>query len=367
MVELRGDAGSEDDWMALPLGSEGGRKVLALVAACVIVVAFVIGGVVLWAARKVDPPGEPGELVSSLVVPAGSSRDAIARQLGDAGIVSDGRLFSAYVGLKDAGPWEAGEYADFRQNMSFDEAIEVLDEGPLPVGSAKVRITEGKRLSDALEQIAEQHPGVTTEDLVAALGSGQVTSKYLFPGTTNFEGMLFPDTYEFRDDATATEILQTLADQMSDVLDELGYDRAETLQGRNAYELVTVASMVERETGQPPDERGKIARVINNRLDAGEPLGVDASVLYGLGRSSGELTKSDLETDTPYNTRLHAGLPPTPIGLPSRAALEAAIDPPEGDWQYYVLTSNDPPSHFFTDSYAEFQEAKKDAQERGVF
>jgi UPF0755 protein len=362
-----GSDGSDGEWVPLPAGADGGRKVLGLVAVGALALAFAIGAILFWAARKVDPPGDPGEFLESIEIPPGSSSDSIARLLSDEGVITDARLFSAYAGMKDAGPWEAGNYTEFREDMSFDEAIEVLDEGPLPVGATTVRITEGKRLSDALVQIADQHPGVSTEDLVAALASGAVTSKYLPPGSTNFEGMLFPDTYQFRDDATATEILQTLADEMSDTLDELGYDRAETLQGRTAYELVTAASLAERETGQPPEERGQIVRVIYNRLDAGEPLGIDAAVLYGLGRSSGELTQSDLDTDTPYNTRLRTGLPPTPIGLPSRASLEAAINPPEGDWKYYVLVSNDPPTHLFTDSYSEFQRAKADAQERGVF
>ncbi|MEZ5238064.1 MAG: endolytic transglycosylase MltG [Microthrixaceae bacterium] len=304
--------------------------------------------------------------MESIEIPTGSSTDRISQILAEADVISDAGLFSRYVGLKGAGPWEAGNYTDFRVNSSFDEAIEVLDGGPLPVGATQVRITEGRRLVDALAQVAEQHPNVTDEDLLAALGSGEVTSKYLPEGTTNWEGLLFPDTYEFSDDATATEILQTLADEMSDTLDELGYDRAEALRGFSAYDVVKVASLAERETGQPEDERGKIARVIYNRLDNGEPLGIDASVLYGLGRDAGELTQSDLEADTPYNTRLNAGLPPTPIGLPSRAALEAAIEPPEGDWYYYVLVSNDPPTHLFTDSYSEFQDAKAQAQEDGV-
>ena len=169
------------------------------------------------------------------------------------------------------------------------------------------------------------------------------------------------------DDATAQEILQTMATKMDDVLDGLGYDKAESLQGRTPYELVTIASLVERETGQPPEERGKIARVIMNRLDDGEPLGIDAANLYGLGRTSGELTKADLAVESPYNVRKNKGLPPTPICLPGEASLRAAIEAPAGTWRYYVLTTKDPPTHLFTDSYREFQKAKADAQARGVF
>ena len=357
----------DDDWVPLPTDANGGRRVLALVVGAVIVVALAIGVLLFWVSRQVNPSGDPGELVGEVVVPTGSSTDSIGELLADAGVITDGGLFARYVGLKGEGPWEAGTYDEFRENSSFDEAIDVLDEGPLPVGASRVRVTEGKRLTDALEQIAEQHPNVELADLLTALGSGGVTSKYLPPGTTNWEGLLFPDTYEFSDDATATQILQRMADEMSDVLDELGYERAETLRGRSAYELVTIASMVERETGAPEEERGQIARVIFNRLDEGEPLGIDATILYGLGRESGELTQSDLEADTPYNSRVRVGLPPTPIGLPGRAALQAAIDPPDGEWLYYVLVSKDPSTHLFTESYDEFLEAKDEAQANGVF
>lgn len=365
----RTDQATDDDvdWVPLPPDTNGGRRVLAIVAVGILVVALLIGAVLFWASRKVDPPGEQGDLVEQVEVPSGSSTDTIASLLAEEDIISDAGLFARYAGLKGAGPWKAGTYTEFRVNSSFDQAIDVLDSGPVPAGASTVRVTEGVRLSDALEQIAEQHPGVATEDLLGALGSGAVTSAYLPEGTSNWEGLIFPDTYEFSDDATATEILQTMATEMEETLDELGYERAEVLQGRTAYDLLTAASLAERETGQPPEERGQIVRVIFNRLDDEEPLGIDASIIYGLGRSAGELTQSELETDTPYNTRTRAGLPPTPIGLPSRASLEAAIDPPEGDWKYYVLTSNDPPTHTFTESYEEFQDAKADAQERGVF
>lgn len=351
----------------LPPPTSGARRLVAVGGAVLMVLAILIGGLLVWASRQVDPGGEPGELVASVVVPSGSSTESIAGILADEGVITSARMFRYYVGWQGAGPWNAGEYVDFRTNMSFDEAIEVLDEGPVPPQANIVRVTEGRRLVDALAQIAEQVPALTVEELQATLDSGAVTSAYKPPEVASWEGLLFPDTYEFEPDVTAQEVLQTMASKMDEVLDGLGYDKAETLQGRTAYELITIASLIEKETGAPPEERGKISRVISNRLDDGETLGIDATVLYGLGRTSGELTASDLETETPYNTRLVRGLPPTPIALPGAASLAAAIDPPEGDWRFYVLTSNDPPAHFFTDDYDEFLEAKSDAQARGVF
>ncbi len=351
----------------LPPATSGGRRLLAVGGASLMVLAILVGGLLVWASRQVDPSGEPGALVPTVVVPSGASTDSIATILESEGVISSARLFRYYVGWKGAGPWDAGEYVEFRTNSSFDEAIDVLDAGPVPPEASVVRVTEGRRLVDALAQIAEQMPSLTVEQLQSTLDSGAVTSSYKPPEVTSWEGLLFPDTYEFEEGASAQEVLQTMATKMEEVLDDLGYDKAETLQGRSAYQLITIASLIEKETGAPEDERGKISRVISNRLDDGETLGIDASVLYGLGRASGELTQADLDTETPYNTRLVEGLPPTPIALPGEASLAAAIEPAEGTWKYYVLVANDPPSHFFTDDYDEFLEAKSDAQANGVF
>ena len=364
--DRRRDA-DDEDYVVLPPATRGGRRLLAVAG-----VVFALFGVlvlvgVLWATRQINPSDGPGALVEEVVVPNGASTDSISTLLGEEGVITNPQMFRWYTSWKSAGPWEAGRYVEFRKNSSFDDAIKVLDAGPVPVNANTVRIPEGKRLDDALAIIAESMPGVTVDQLNEALGSGAVTSKYKPAEITNWEGFLFPDTYEFADDTPAVEILQTMATKMDKVLTELGYDKAEALQGRTAYELVTTASLVEREAGRPPEERGKVARVIFNRLDAGEPLGIDAANLYGLGRASGTLSKSDLAVESPYNVRKNPGLPPTPICLPGRASLEAAIATPPGTWKYYVLISNDPPTHLFTDSYKEFQNAKADAQARGVF
>lgn len=353
--------------MVIPPPSNGGRRLLTVGGIVLAVLGVLAAGVFIWGSRQITPSGGQGEAVEEFTIPSGASTEEIGTLLADAGIISDGRLFRYYVSWKSGGPWEAGRYVDFRLNSSFEQAMAVLDQGPVPDEASVVRIREGASLADALQSIAEQVPDVTLEQLQAALDSGQVTSRYKPPEVASWEGLLFPDTYQFPEDATAAQILQVMASKMESVLDGLGYERAQALQGRSAYELITIASLIEKETGRPEEERAKISRVISNRLDAGEPLGIDAAVLYGLGRTSGELTKADLDQETPYNTRKVAGLPPTPIALPSEASLAAAIEPAEGNWNWYVLTSNDPPSHFFTDDYDEFLDAKADAQERGVF
>jgi UPF0755 protein len=131
------------------------------------------------------------------------------------------------------------------------------------------------------------------------------------------------------------------------------------------YEALIVASLVESEA-KVDEDRPKIARVIYNRLARGEPLGIDASVLYAIHQRKANLTDSDLKTASPYNTRLKAGLPPTPINSPGQKSIDAALNPAPGDWLYYVLTDKDG-HHYFTNNAADFQRAVNDAKARGVF
>jgi UPF0755 protein len=130
------------------------------------------------------------------------------------------------------------------------------------------------------------------------------------------------------------------------------------------YEVVIVASLIEKETSRP-EERPMIARVIYNRLARGMTLGIDASVLYAIGEQKDQITRRDLEIDSPYNTRKFPGLPPTPISAPGRASLEAALNPVDGPWLYYVIADTDG-RHFFTDDYEEFLDASDEARSKGL-
>ena len=134
--------------------------------------------------------------------------------------------------------------------------------------------------------------------------------------------------------------------------------------GRTPADVVTVASMIQSET-RLDEERPDVAQVIYNRLAQNIPLGIDATLAYGLGKNGNDLTVSDLQTDSPYNTRTRAGLPPTPISAPGEASLEAALAPTTGDLLYYVLESQDG-RHFFTASYDEFLAARQRCADAGL-
>lgn len=353
-----------------------GRRGIIGVVVVLGVVMLVAAGAVFWVLRKVDPPGEPGKAVG-IVIPEGATDTDVALLLEDNGIISNASVFGWYVRFT-GGSWSSGEYPELQKNSSFAEVTEVLNGGPVPVGTSRVTIPEGVELDEALTILAEQFPDISKEDFLAALDSGKVTSKYVpaeLPPLENgeippdkynkWEGMLFPDTYEFSEDATPEAILQKLADQMTSELDELGFQNSEAKVGLTPYETVIVASLVEKEAGTPPEERSQIARVIYNRLAAPEILGIDATAVYSKGKPGGQLTTQELRDETdPFNTRTKQGLPPTPVGLPSRASLKAAIAPEEGAWMYYVLV--EPGVHAFVDTQAEFIELRDKARNEGV-
>ncbi|MDT7569938.1 MAG: hypothetical protein QOE05_112 [Actinomycetota bacterium] len=156
-----------------------------------------------------------------------------------------------------------------------------------------------------------------------------------------------------------------MIDRFEEAADAAGLVQRSQALGLTPYQIVTVASLIERES-RLKAEYPKVARVVYNRLQKKMTLGIDAALLYGLGRTSGGLKKSELAKDTPYNTRLHTGLPPTPIASPGDAALEGALQPADGDWLYYVLANKDG-TQLFTSSYPEFLRQKAKSQAEGIF
>ncbi|MBV6507061.1 MAG: hypothetical protein JJLCMIEE_00098 [Acidimicrobiales bacterium] len=354
----------DGEYVDLPRETSAARRLFTVAITIVVLAALIVGALGFWVLRQIDPPGQEGAAIDELEIPDGSTTNSIAAILEEEGVIANSTVFRYYAQWKNSGDWQAGTYVDFHENMAMGEVIEILEAGPIPPGFSAVTVPEGLRVVDAVKELDEALAGVTEESLMQMLLLGPLQSSYFPQHVASWEGLFFPDTYEFADDAAAAEVLQTMATHMEDVLDELGYQDAEEITGRSAYELIIIASMIEREAKVDTD-RAKISRVIHNRLNAGWALGIDATVLYGLDRTSGELTQSDLDTDTPYNTRMHTGLPPTPISLPGRASLEAALHPADGNWMYYVLADEEG-NHFFTDSEAEFEEQKQKSQEEGL-
>jgi len=332
-----------------------------------VIVAGILGGAVFlvfnWVSNQIDPSGPPGQEVI-VAIPQGASTNDIARLLADESVVSNALV--TRIAWRGDGPYQAGDY-QFNLNMSLSEAEAVLVAGPLVLPGKSVTLPEGLWLTDISARLLDSLPEFDQAELNTALYSGGIRSGLQPQASANLEGLLFPDTYQVGEDDFEDEagLVARMVEQFDSVAAELGYSDALARTGLTPYEVVIVASMVEEEARVPQD-RAKIARVIYNRLAQDMRLEIDATVLYAIQRHTAELTVEDLAIDSPYNTRLYKGLPPTPIATPGRAALEAALNPEEGDWLFYVLADADG-SHFFTDDYDEFLNQVNRSRADGLF
>jgi len=359
----------EDDFVRSRWG--GFRIMRAVIAALVLVVAgiWIYRTATSWFQSQLDPEGEPGVAVDVIIEPGSTTAD-IANILESNGVIPNAIFFRYYTEWRDLGGFQAGEY-QIPVNSSADEAIAVLDAGPIPPSYATFGVPEGRWLSEMLPRIADQLPHITVQDLEQALNSGQVSTRYRPPGVASWEGLLFPAFYEVEDDVTAAEVLAKMSNEFARVTGELGYGAAETKLGLSAYEVVIVASMVEAEAKTDID-RPKIARVIYNRLRDNWSLDIDAVCIYGAQTRQAELgTKENMATNFgEYACRDSQNLPPTPISAPGRKSLEAALNPTEGpeaeSWMYYVLADVDG-NHYFSKTIEEHNEQVRIAREAGLF
>jgi len=216
---------------------------------------------------------------------------------------------------------------------------------------SRVTVPEGLSVAATLKLISEKSK-LKLADLEAAAKDVKALELPSY-AKGKPEGFLFPDTYDLEPDTTAAGLLKSMVDEYKAKVDDAGLVQKAAAVNLSPYEMVIVASLVEKET-QQADERGKVARVIYNRLDQDFFLGIDAAVLYGLNRSSGGLSEADLAKDTPYNNRIHKGLPPTPIANPGLASIRAAANPARGvDYLYYVRKPSSK-AHYFTSSESDF-------------
>jgi UPF0755 protein len=354
----------ERDYVALRRQSSRGGRVLAVLGVLVLVFALAIGGAGFWVARQIDPSGEPGEPVE-LEIPEGATSDDIGRILAGEGIITSDFVWGWYLRVNGGGPFQAGLY-ELRRNSAMGDVVDVLTAGPRPPDERSFTVPEGLTTVETVARLADPEKGLGFDaaTMQQLLDSGQVRSRYQPADQPSNEGILFPETYRVAAEADELAVLTTMVAQLDATMAELGVESAQERFGLTPYEVLIVASLIEEET-RVDAARGKVARVIYNRLSQGIPLGIDATSRYEAelaGRSRDEI---DFESDSPYNTRRIAGLPPTPIAGAGRASIEAALNPADGPWIYYVLQDADG-NHFFTDSDREFINAKNRCRELGL-
>jgi UPF0755 protein len=338
------------------------RRRWVLRSILLVLVLLVVGAGLgaLWVERRIHPRGPVGEAVS-ITIPPGSSNARIGELLARDDVVSDATVFRWYVRILGGGPFQAGDFT-FRRRDDLKRVVDVLERGP-DVQRDRVTIPEGLTLAQIAERVGRL-PGRSAETFKQAAGSGQVRSVFQPPNSTNLEGFLYPDTYFVTDEDNELDILTRMVAQFDQVATELGYTGTQEATGHSPYETVILASMVEREA-KVDEDRAKIARVIENRLQRDMLLQIDATLIYGLGGDKERLLNADLQSDSPYNTYRFKGLPPTPIASPGRASLQAALAPEPGPWLYYVL-ADESGRHAFAVTATEFERLRRQAQSKGL-
>jgi UPF0755 protein len=334
-----------------------------IIAAAVVVVAAVVAvtlNVPIPGIRDSGvPPGQPVQVT----IPEGAATGEIGRILEDAGVVdSGGALADEAIQQGVDNQLQPGVYG-LTTGMDVAEVLDVLVAGPQAAPGDRLTIPEGLTVAQIAARIAESGRW-SAEEVQQALADPNLASPYRPQADVPqpLEGLLFPSTYPVSDDTRLPALLQTMLDQMQTVMQRQDFTTARQLNLTD-YDVLIVASMVEREA-LVPEDRPKIAQVIYNRMRAGMRLQIDATVQYALGENRERLSTEDTRVDSPHNTYLNDGLPPTPIAAPGEDAIRAALAPADGPWLYYVRTEQDG-RHSFTDSYEEFERLKEVARERG--
>jgi len=339
----------------------GGLKsclVLLVIAGLVIaggVAAFTFGRAKLDA-LVAPPPDFEGSGTTEVLfeVEQGDTVSEIGRNLKAEGVVKSVDAFSeAAADSAEAQDIQVGYY-ELKKELPAADALEILVD-PANLVQASVTIPEGLRVADILPRVAKA-TGIPVKRLRAAAKDAEAIGLPSY-AEGNAEGYLFPATYAFSPKADATGVLKAMVDRWKQAAEEADLEGAAAKLGYTPGELMIVASLVESEANREQD-RGKVARVIYNRLETDATNGllqIDATVNYALGRDLGlGLTTEDLQVDSPYNTRKYPGLPPTPIEAPGDEAIEAAADPTPGDWIYYVTVDLDTGETRFTEDYDQF-------------
>ena len=291
-----------------------------------------------------------GEQPANIDITPGRSLKSVAKELADRKIISNARYLEWAARIRgDATQIQAGEYIISR-SLTPDHFLDTLVRGDVvQYGFTIIEGWSTRQLLDAIKTdpiLVQSLPDANAKTLMGYLG---------LSADMYAEGWFLPETYHFIRGDTDITVLKRAYKAMQQQLDSAWEKRAENLPYNNAYDALIMASIVEKETGQP-DERNKIAGVFVRRLQKRMKLQTDPTVIYGIGdKYDGNIRRRDLKTDTPYNTYTRKGLPPTPIAMPGIAAISAALHPAQGNELYFVARGDG--SHVFSSTLDEHNNA----------
>jgi uncharacterized YceG family protein len=327
-------------------GSPGpSRRPRVAVAGGLVVLAVAWFLLSLFQPLKGDGSGEV-----LVTIPRGSSVGEVADILEQKGVIASAFFFRARTTLAGkGGDFKAGEIP-MHEDMSYGAAIDTLADPPKP-DTVTITIPEGLSRLEIKKLVGDSLQG---DYMKASIASPRLKpAAYGGKNAKNLEGFLFPATYELKPGQPVGELVDRQLDTFKRELAQVNLRYAKS-KNLTAYDVLTIASMIDREA-QLPKERAVVASVIYNRLSQGIPLGIDATIRFATGNWSEPLKQSELEIDSGYNTRTNQGLPPGPIGNPGLAAIKAAARPAKTNYIYYVVKPCGNGAHAFSSSDAEFQ------------
>lgn len=329
-----------------------------IIAIILIVVCFVVVPTVHDAIFGAQAETVAAGQEVQLNIPEGSSGDDIAQILAQNHIIDNPKAYYAAVEAADAAmSIKPGDYI-LTTGQDPASVVTQLVEGP-NVEGITLTIQEGLTVAQTAARV-EETLGIPADKFIAQAKASNYVADYPFlegAYDDSLEGYLYPKTYSFSEQPTADQVIRTLLDQFQTETTSLGLDNAPT--GLSAHDIVTMASLIERETAVA-DERPLVASVMYNRLAIDMPLQIDAAIVYARGGGSDPVTYDDLEIDSPYNIYQNLGLTPGPICSPSVSSIEAALNPSDTDYLYYVASPDGDGTHRFSSDYEQFE---RDSQE----
>ncbi|WP_342439019.1 endolytic transglycosylase MltG [Paenibacillus sp. FSL L8-0436] len=326
----------------------------------IILLLALAGGGGAWYIWNGMQPVEPAGPAVTFTIEKGMGSAEIASLLEDNGIIRNGMFFRGYLKwVKEGSSFKAGTYTA-SPGDTYDELITRLNAGDVVKEDTVVfTIPEGftaKQIAEKLAEAWNQPADVFLKMMNSGAGLTAVNTLKIPEDASlrhRLEGYLFPETYELAKDSTPQEVVEAMLEQLTKKLDSIPDWQAQLAErGLSLHELLTVASLVEREV-VVDEERPLVAGVIYNRLKKGQNLEIDATVQYLLDKQKERLLNKDLKVESPYNTYRNPGLPPGPIGSPGLASIQAALAPKASEYYFYVTKKDGTQGHLFAKTYKE--------------
>ena len=326
------DAWLASEFEAQPRDRRPDSRTVLIALSVVMTVVLSVGGTAMWYLRQVNPPDEVSSgkpLATNFTVNQGDSLISVSNRLEQEGFIVNASVFRWYAERKGGIDLQPG-YFSLVKHEHIGEIMKKLNKSP-SITFTKVTFPEGFTIKQIAQRIEDKTTRITAQSFYEAMTNELLTSEYLPKNMTpldlapyRFEGLLFPDTYQVSGNESVASVLDRMLRLMERVGKQEGIADSQAKVGKSPYQVLIIASIIEREAKLEID-RGKISRVIYNRLERGMPLQIDATLYYN---SPENASFTELKAiDSPYNSYLYNGLPPTPIASPGRAAIRAALNP----------------------------------------